>query len=778
MSKPRPASALRALKLVCEVLEDRLQPAVGFSAMSGAGYASDHILVQFKPDAKPTNLDGTLLTNSLSLVPGLFQVDLPQGLSVEQAIQAYAHNPQVISSQPDYYLETTSLPNDPLLNQQWSFVNKSNPTSTINAASGWDKTTGSGRTIVAVIDTGVDYTHPDLAANMWRNSGEIPGNKIDDDSNGFVDDVNGYNFVSNTGNPLDNHGHGTHVAGIIGAVGNNGVGVSGVNWNVQIMALKFLDAGGKGSTSNALRALNYAVQMGATISNNSWTSPAYDAALEAGIRNAGLSGHIYVAAAGNLKQNVDVNRLYPGSFSGDNVVTVAGMDSSNNLASWSNYGQTVEIAAPGNSIYSTLPNGKYGYMSGTSMATPFVTGALALVRDQHPEWTSQQVIKQVLTTADKLPALNGKISGGRLNLGAALANSIAQPPSPPPADTTGAKVTSLATIIANNLVTGLRVTFNEAIQPGSLDSSKVLSIVGPTGSLDVTGVKSVAGSSTQFDILFAGQTSTGNYGLTLDTRILDLAGNPLNQNGNGSNGESPADRYTGSALYTATNTYTAANLPAPIKDYSSSTYTMNIETSTSIGAVRVQLSVTHGWMSDMIIRLRAPNGVEVVLASKRGSGGKGYNNTIFDDSASKSVLQGAGLFVGSYRPEQALSLLKNSSTAGTWSLIIDDKAKGDGGTLLSWSLSFDAASAGASSVKSMQSTLPRKEIVNTSQTNVQPVIQKVTALPILVNASKVLPASATEKQALFTSPVLAKLQQQKQQLLEAWQKQLSQPRQF
>lgn len=777
MSKPRPASVLRTLKLVCEALEDRLQPDAGLlSSIKTSDYLPDHILVQFKPEAKPVGLDGTLLTSSLSLVPGLYEVNLPHGMTVAEGLQAYSSNPNVVSSQPDYLVQAEALPNDPLLNQQWPYVNASNPSATINAAAGWDKTTGSGNTIVAVIDTGVDYTHPDLAANMWRNTAEVPGNGIDDDHNGYVDDYYGYNFVNNTGNPMDDSNHGTHVAGILGAVGNNKIGVTGVDWNVRIMALKFLDAGGKGSTSNALRALNYAVQMGATISNNSWTSPAYDSALEAGIRNAGLAGHIYVAAAGNLGQNMDVNKLYPGSFAPDNIVTVGGLDSSNRLAGWSNYGQTVDIAAPGNSIYSTLPKGKYGYMSGTSMATPFVTGALALVRDQNPTWSAQQVIQRVLSTADKLPALNGKISGGRLNLGAALANSVVQPPlppPPPPADTTGAKVTSLATIITNNRVSGLRVTFSEAIQGSSFDASKVLSLIGPSGALAVTGVRAVAGSTTQFDILFAEQSKTGNYSLTLDTGILDLAGNALNQNGNTLNGEALTDRYTGTVSYTAVNTYAAINLPAVVKDYSSSTFTLNVSDSMTIGAVRVQFAISHGWMSDMIIKLRSPSGVEVLLVNRRGGGGKGFNNTILDDAAAKSIQQGTGLFVGSFRPEQALSLFKNSSTAGTWSLIIDDKAKGDGGLVQSWSLSFDAASAGSSSInETSNNNAPRSEVVSALQPKVQEVVKKLAAIPLIV-AKPVVSIPVPAKNDVAALPVKNTLQQQKQQLLEAWQKQLA-----
>ncbi|HMO34401.1 MAG TPA: S8 family serine peptidase, partial [Gemmatales bacterium] len=397
MNRPSPASALRTPRLLLEALEDRLLlDSSLLTHLTTEDYWQNQIVVQFAENATPEALGGTTLGHELSLVPGLFQVNVPEELDLASVLDIYANDPRVVYAQPNYVIRSNALPNDPLINNQWPIRNN-NPLLTIQAEAAWDQTTGSGRTIVAVIDTGVDFTHPDIAPNMWRNTAEISGNGIDDDGNGYVDDVFGYNFVNNNGNVMDLHGHGTHVAGILGAKGNNGIGITGVNWNVQIMALRFLDANGRGSTSDALRALNYAVQMGATISNNSWTSPAYDAALETGIRNAGAAGHIYVTAAGNSGTNISVNKVYPASYEADNLITVAALDSSNRLAGWSNRGPLVDIAAPGASIFSTLPNGKYGYMSGTSMAAPFVTGAVALVRDQNPTWTAQQVIQRVLT---------------------------------------------------------------------------------------------------------------------------------------------------------------------------------------------------------------------------------------------------------------------------------------------------------------------------------------------------------------------------------------------
>ena len=260
-----------------------------------------------------------------------------------------------------------------------------------------------------MIDTGVDYNHPDLAANIWTNPGEIAGDGIDNDGNGYVDDVHGYDFINNDGNPMDDHGHGTHVAGTIGAVGNNGLGVAGINWNVQIMALKFLDATGSGSTSDAIEALNYAVANGAhDLSTTVRAAIRTRRALYDALSDAATPAMIFVAAAGNDGANNDQTPFYPAGYDLDNIVTVAATDRNDQLASFSNYGATtVDLAAPGVDILSTKPNSAYQTSSGTSMAAPHVAGVVALVRGLHPDWTYRQVIDQVLGHGRLLAGLAG-----------------------------------------------------------------------------------------------------------------------------------------------------------------------------------------------------------------------------------------------------------------------------------------------------------------------------------------------------------------------------------
>ncbi len=389
-----------------------------------------------------------------------------------------------------------------------------------------------------MIDTGIDYTHPDLAANIWTNTAEIQGNGKDDDGNGFVDDVHGYDFANNDGDPMDDNGHGTHVAGTIGAVGNNGIGVAGIDWNVKLMALKFLDATGSGLISNAIRALDYAVMMGAQVSNNSYGGGGYDPAFADAIHNAQSNGHILVAAAGNDGLNNDTTPSYPSNYNFDNVVSVAATDHNDQLASFSNYGaSTVDLAAPGVDILSTYKGGGYAYMSGTSMATPHVTGAVALIRDQHPDWSYTQVIQQLLSTTDPLSSLQGKtITGGRLDLGRALAL---------PTDSQGARIlsSSLAGSVSGP-VNHVRLTFSEPIDPSSFLANDIR-LTGPGGVIPVSSVSVVAGSNnTQFDATFASQSTAGSYQAVVGPDIRDASGNPMDQNRDGRNGDTPADQFT------------------------------------------------------------------------------------------------------------------------------------------------------------------------------------------------------------------------------------------
>ena len=345
----------------------------------------------------------------------------------------------------DDLIVPTALPNDPSFAQEWSLQNWGQSGGTagidINATRAWDITTGSRSVVVAVIDSGIDLTHPDLAANLWTNPGEIAGNGIDDDRNGFVDDIHGWNFVDNNANLQDGYGHGTHVAGIIGAVGNDGIGVTGVAWRVSLMVLRVQNDAGVGSTSGVIGALRYATTMrrdfgsNVVVTNNSWEAAAgYSAAIEGLIREQGEAGITFVAAAGNHGTNNDVTPRYPSNYDLPNVIAVASLASSGVLAGSSGYGPTtVDLAAPGTFILSTWKGGGYAALSGTSMAAPHVSGAVALLAAAKPGITVAEVRGAILGTTAPLASLVGKtVTGGRLDAFAALASlGVAAAPLPP-----------------------------------------------------------------------------------------------------------------------------------------------------------------------------------------------------------------------------------------------------------------------------------------------------------------------------------------------------------
>jgi subtilisin family serine protease len=309
-------------------------------------------------------------------------------------------------------------PNDPMFAQQWGLPQ-------IKAPLAWDTRKEAPTVIVAVIDTGIDYNHPDLKDNMWKNPKEIPANGIDEDANGIVDDVHGANFVgaTGTGNPLDDNKHGTHVAGIIAAMTNNGVGVAGTAWKTQLMAVKFLDANGSGSTANAIKAIDYATTMGAHVMNNSWGGGGFSQALKDAITAAHNKGALFAAAAGNSNTDNDASPFYPSSYDVPSVISVMSTAQGDVKSSFSQWGKTsVDLAAPGTTILSTLPNNQYGSLSGTSMATPFVSGAAALVKAANPAWNGEKIKQHLMDTVDKVPALMN-VSNGRLNLAKAVAGA-------------------------------------------------------------------------------------------------------------------------------------------------------------------------------------------------------------------------------------------------------------------------------------------------------------------------------------------------------------------
>lgn len=437
------------------------------------------VLVQFAPDASEAYranvraLVGDGVHRAYTLVPGLELVQTR--VRVEEAIARLA--PFVEYAEPDHVVRHTATPNDTYYGLQWGLHNTGqtiagNDPGTndadIDAPEAWNTTTGGAGLVIADLDTGGQLNHPDLAANVWVNPGEIAGNGIDDDGNGYVDDVRGWDFYSNDADPSDSNGHGTHTAGTIGAVGNNGVGVTGVAWTCKVMVLRFLGPQG-GFDSDAIEGLQYATAKGVRVSNNSYVSTSYNQSFYNAINAAKAANHVFCAAAGNAGSNNDSIGYYPASYNLDNVISVAATTNDDQRASFSNYGaSSVDLGAPGDNIASTYTSSNYVYLSGTSMACPHVAGAVGLVTLQNPGWSYSQVRSRILSTVRPVSSLAGiTATGGVLNLAAAIGGGSGN---------TAPVVAISAPANGTSVVQGTPVTFTGSasdLEDGNLSGSLV-----------------------------------------------------------------------------------------------------------------------------------------------------------------------------------------------------------------------------------------------------------------------------------------------------------------
>jgi subtilisin family serine protease len=327
-------------------------------------------------------------------------------------------------------IRINKVPNDIDFSKQYGMHNTGTDGGTadadIDAVEAWEVSTGSKDVVVGIIDTGVDYSHPDIAPNYWSNPGEVgldasgkdkTTNGVDDDGNGYVDDFRGWDFVNKDNDPMDDHAHGTHCAAVIGARGNDGVGVSGVNWNTSLVGLKFLSGGGSGTLEDAVLAIEYANTLGLSMTSNSWGGGGYSQTMVDAIRAANERGILFIAAAGNDSNNNDNSPSYPATYDVPNVISVAASDNKDQMAYFSNSGvRTVHVAAPGVDIYSAVLGGRYQKMSGTSMATPHVAGVAALVKSALPDATAAQIRARILNGVDRSSYWATRVqSGGRVN---------------------------------------------------------------------------------------------------------------------------------------------------------------------------------------------------------------------------------------------------------------------------------------------------------------------------------------------------------------------------
>ena len=456
-SRARPAHAGRARRvlLVAAVLcaaapaaavgaADQVRPADG-EPVPG------ELLVGFEPGAGGTEraaarrAAGVTVERALR-IDGVQLVKLAPGESREAAIARLERDPAVAFAEPNRRRTAqATLPNDPQFNQLWGM-------NAIHAPEAWDLETG-GDTLVAVVDEGVAYDHPDLAANVWHNPGETPGNGIDDDHNGYRDDVVGYDFVgTGDSNPRGSGSHGTHVAGTIAAAGNNGLGVAGVSWSARLMILRALGTS-SGTDADIAEAFDYAADMGARVVNASLGGPGATTTLRLPITTH--PNTLFVVAAGNESaDNEQGDGSYPCDYPDLNIICVAATTQSDGFASFSNFGTTsVDLGAPGNGIYSTVPGNSaqpaaFGFMSGTSMATPHVSGALSLLLAHEPALTAAQACASVLDSGDPLASLAGKTqTGRRLN----VFNALRADPAPVASTGTASSVTTTAATLGGTI---------------------------------------------------------------------------------------------------------------------------------------------------------------------------------------------------------------------------------------------------------------------------------------------------------------------------------------
>jgi subtilisin family serine protease/subtilisin-like proprotein convertase family protein len=632
--------------------------------------SSDSIIVKYKKNASPemrkqarslvkakisdSNND-EIDDNFTSLFSGRLAKFKISGMSAKEAIERLKSHQAIEYVEPDYRVSIASIPNDPRFEDLWGLNNEGQTGGTvdadIDAPEAWSISTGSRDIVVGVIDTGVDYSHPDLAANAWVNSGEIAGDGIDNDGNGYIDDVHGINAITDAGDPMDDEGHGTHVSGTIGASGNNGVGIVGVNHDVSIAGCKFLAADGTGSTSGAIKCIDYMVGLknsgvNLRVLNNSWGGGGYSQALADAITASEQADILFVAAAGNDAVDNDVNPHYPSNYENDNVLSIASTDSRDNMSGFSQWGLTsVDMGAPGSAILSTIPGGGYASYSGTSMATPHVAGAAALVLSVNPDLTSLELKELLMSSGDANAALNGKtVAGTRLNVNQAVIDADPTP---------GFKLS--VSPVSQQATVGDTVTYTFTI--GSVaqwDGDVSLALAADLTDASLSATTARPGDEVVLTVATNSDTQWGNYDFTVTA----------------STDEQVKDQTVSLMLQPAgLNDFTYSNnerVEIPDNSPEGASSVITVADDLTIFGTTADVDITHTWSGDLVLTLISAQGTEVTLQSNEGGS---------DDDIVKSFT----------------STVFNSEVAtGDWTLNVEDTAGADTGNINGWSLTFSA----------------------------------------------------------------------------------------
>lgn len=628
--------------------------------------------IRIAPGFKPTKhiLKGQLLK---------WQVPKSQ---VEAVLQELNNNPKVAYAEPDHtvYLDDyqyraepsntpESKPDDLFFDKLWGLHNEGQTGGAvgadIDAMKAWEVTKGSGEIAVGVIDTGIDYTHPDLVDNMWTNPNEIPGDGIDNDNNGYVDDMHGINSYDDTGDPMDTHSHGTHVAGTIGATGNNGVGVTGVNHKVSLIGCKFIKPSGGGSISDAIKCLDYFIDLKLAgtdirLTNNSWGGGSRSEAMIAALQRSHDAGMLFISSAGNAGENNDEVAHYPSSYdSVDSVMAVAATTHSDYKSGFSNYGRTsVDLGAPGSSIYSTVPNDGYSSKSGTSMASPHAAGAAALLLAANPGLTHIEVKALLMETGDPLDALaNNTVSGKRIN----VANAIEAASNP-----SWYIRTDLA---AGSIKQGETAQFDFTVQSINNWQGDVALEVSGDLNATISSNPLPAGGSATISVLTAENTPVGDYQLTLTARSGDTVRTQI---------------FNVTVEYANLETRHYANnnsYDIPDNNQDGVRSTINVADDLSILSGEVTVDISHTWRGDLVVVLESPSGQTQTLHNR--SGGRAA-----DLKKTWQLTQFTG------------------SSQGEWHLFVTDLAGSDVGTINKWSMTLTGTTGDQDPV-----TLPTADFV-------------------------------------------------------------------
>ncbi len=666
----------RTMKTKLSIITLALLPCLAAAKVPDVGVkqsvtaSSDSIIVKYKSNAtkemrkqarslvkaKITDLNKDELDDSYtSLLSGRLAKFKVSGMSTKDAIALLKSHQAIEYVEPDYQVSIARTPDDPRFDELWGLNNDGQTGGTadadIDAVEAWDISTGSRDVVVGVIDTGIDYSHSDLASNMWVNSSEIPGDGIDNDGNGFIDDVHGINAITDSGDPMDDEGHGTHVSGTIGASGGNGIGVVGVNHEVSLVGCKFLDAAGSGSTSDAIKCIDYMVSLknsgvNLRVLNNSWGGGGYSQALADAIASSEAADLLFVAAAGNDTIDNDVNPHYPSNYENASVLSVASTDQTDGISWFSHYGLTsVDMGAPGSAILSTTPGESYASYSGTSMATPHVAGAAALVLSINPELSTQELKDLLMNSGDANAALQGvTVAGTRLNVNQALIDADPTP---------GFKIS--ADPLTQQIEAGQATNYTFTI--GSIaewDEEVTLELSTTLGGAYLSSLTARPGDEVMLNVETDTNTQWGEYELTVTATAGDIV-------------KEQSVKLMVQPVGLNDFTY-SSNTSVDIPDNSpvGAVSVINVPDDLTVFGTTADVDISHTYSGDLVVKLVSAQGTQVTLQSNVG----GSNDDIVRSFTSESF--------------------NGEVATGDWTLQVEDTAAADTGTINGWSLTLSA----------------------------------------------------------------------------------------